>query len=197
VYPDFIRECPPCAAELRSGTPLPRDPRCDGKSLRELLGVLDARGGQVDVSLRATVVARCHRYTFPYFGFGFAWAHHMTGTSEDLPVFLRAGEIGMERRWSFPYLGRGFAWIEHMTARAGDCEFPLHATRVQRESRWRFPYQGYGYAWTAEMEGSIEDTVRALLIVSSVARRRELRFPYRGHGYAWEDAAVLHLVRVP
>ena len=193
MYPELLKECPPCSMTLVSGTPVRELCSDDAPKSRELFDVLEARGGSAETEVRVKVVGRMHHFTIPYFGFGFAWAHRMEGMLGELAVQLQASEVGMDRSWTFPNIGRGYAWIQTAVVSVGGCPILLTASEVKREKRWEFPYQGYGFAWTAKMDGRCGTRIVAELVTTGVSRKKEMFFLWRGHGYAWEETATLLL----
>ena len=50
-------------------------------------------------------------WSFPYYGYGYAWTEELTGECGDqLSAHLRITDVGRDRRQSFPYVGFGYAW---------------------------------------------------------------------------------------
>jgi hypothetical protein len=199
--------CPECKCEFIGWTgncPDCRTPLIDGKiddfkyadqsiSYKDLTTLVKENDGHLEIDLSTVSIEKELKWTFPYFGFGYAWARRMVGRVDETLVELTITEVGKSRSRRFPYMGYGFAWEKKMLGNIGGNEFSLLAVKVSREKKWRFPYLGYGRAWTEEMSGECGDQLKAHLVTTEVGRSGEWRFPYRGYGFGWVKKAVLTL----
>jgi len=186
-------KCPVCKAELieeeRAASPdetvsIPYD---------ALVGTVRDHGGELEVGMSATDVARQKRGSFPFFGYGYAWEKGLSGIIDDISVEMRAQDVGKQRKHNFPWLGYGFAWVKKMRVTIGGNQATLTATKVRREKRQMFPYFGYGRAWTEEMTGECGDRLMVEFSATEVTKRRQSGFPYRGYSYAWVNEGLLRI----
>ena len=72
-------------------------------------------GGQLSIDLLTTHVGIKTTWSFPYSGYGLAWAKRMQGYSDGLAVDLLTAEVGTERKHGFPYAGYRFAWARRLS----------------------------------------------------------------------------------
>ena len=147
-FAGWTGKCPECGTRLLSEAPaaagLPDRPI----SYEGLVGLVREGGGELKIELSTTEVGRERRWSFPYFGYGLAWAKRMAGHIGGNEVSLMAKEVGTETKWRFPYLGYGYAWTQEMSGECGtQLDAELLATDVRRHRGWGFPYLGYGFAW--------------------------------------------------
>lgn len=192
-FPEWIRKCPHCKIALVQA--VPPEPKSMSKTIsyEALVDLVRKNGGKLKIDVSTTDVARDKRWTFPYLGYGFAWAKRMQGTFSNIAVDLLTAEVGMERKWVFPYMGYGYAWVKRMQGYIGGHEISLVAKKVGMERKWGFPYMGYGYAWIQEMAGECGNQLRLHLLATEVRREKKWEFPYQGYGFAWADKSILTL----
>jgi len=76
--------------------------------------------------------------SFPYRGYGFAWAKKTTGEINGIAVDLHIDKILKNKDWGFPYQGYGFAWEKQMRGWVGGHEINLSATKVAHEKKFLF-----------------------------------------------------------
>lgn len=186
-------ECPYCKVPLVEALPPVLQVVDVTLPYEELVARVEQNGGQLRVDLSTTDVGMRRGRSFPYFGYGFAWAKRMQGALDHTAVDLVTAEIGEDRKRGFPYSGYGFAWVRRMEGHVGGNQVTLTATKVKRETSQGFPYRGYGFAWTREMAGQCGPQVHASLSITDVVTRRRWSFPYSGYGYAWENGGSLVL----
>jgi hypothetical protein len=68
--------------------------------------------GGNETALTARKVRRERKWSFPYFGYGYAWTEEMQGTCGDqLEIDLVTTEIGKRKIQRFPWRGFGLSWI--------------------------------------------------------------------------------------
>jgi hypothetical protein len=190
-YTGWTGKCPVCGTPLMEGNPEGFEQVGQPMSYENLLTLIEEKGGYLKIDLSAVRIEKERKWTFPYFGFGYAWTTKMIGRLDDLLVELFTAEVGKSRSRRFPYNGYGFAWEKRMLGTVGGNEMSLDATKVSREKKWRFPYMGYGRAWTDEMDGECGDQLKVHLLTTDVGRGGEWRFPYRGYGFGWIRKAIL------
>lgn len=186
-------KCPQCQSHMVQEVPSISRPPDRPISYEALVELVRNEKGRLRLELATTEVGRRRGRSFPYFGYGYAWAKGVQGHHDDLLIDLDTTEVGRQRTWRFPYNGRGLAWVREMEGNVAGNGLSLAATRVVREETWSFPYFGYGYAWTEEMVGSCGEQLRARVRITEVGRDREQCFPWRGYGFAWERRGILVL----
>ena len=192
-FPAWVRKCPNCKIPLVEKLPPPPEPVEKTISYEALVNLVRKNGGQLVIDVTTTEVGRDKRSSFPYQGYGLAWAKRMQGDYSDISVDLTATDVGMEKKWSFPYQGYGFAWTKRMQGYIGGNEATLTAKKVGMEKKWGIPYQGYGFAWTQEMSGECGDQLRIDFVTTEVGREKKWSFPYLGYGFAWAKKGILTL----
>ncbi len=162
-------------------------------SYQALVDMVKANGGQLQVPLTTTAVGMERKWSFPYFGFGSAWAKRMQGFSMDVSVDLQAVDVGRDKKAGFPWRGYSFAWVKDMGGTIGGNETALTARKVRRERKWSFPYFGYGYAWAEEMQGTCGDQLEIDLVTTEISKKNEQRLPWHGFGLSWIKEGMLTL----
>jgi hypothetical protein len=109
--------------------------------------------GEIWIDVRCSGTGRDRQVSFPWRGYGFAWASEMQGMLSGTPLTLHVGRVGRARRWGFPFFGYGYAWVEEMSGSCGDLlTIELQQVEKHRFSRRRFPHRGFGYAWGKRFE---------------------------------------------
>ena len=189
----WTARCPTCKTPLVEQAPPVPTATERPVSHEALVDLVRENGGQLSIDVSTTDVGSKRTWSFPYFGYGLAWAKRMQGVLDDVLVDLQTTEVGGEKGRGFPYVGYRYAWASRMQGHVGGNEVTLAVTKVAKEKRRSFPYFGYGFAWTQEMSGGCGDQLRVVLSSTDVGRRRARRFPYRGFGYAWANKATLTL----
>jgi hypothetical protein len=192
-YVGWTGSCPECKTALIEHKPEDLEKGGQTISYEDLLALVKEHDGNLEIQCSTVSIEKDRTWTFPYFGFGYAWSTRMVGSSDDLTVELTTTEVGKSKRRGFPYDGFGFAWEKRMLGKIGGNELALQASKVNREKKWRFPFLGYGRGWTEEMSGECGDQLKAHFMTTDVGRSREWRFPYRGYGFAWVKRGVLSL----
>jgi len=193
TYPEWLRSCPPCGAELEPAPPVETPQECV-LGYDELVARLVAAGGMIEVELAATNVGMERSWLPFYRGYGHAWAARLRGRSDDMVVDLRTSEVGRHRVAAFlHYIGYGFAWTKRLEGLICGNAAYLDASKVEMRRRTRFPYRGYGFAWTQAMSGRCGEQIALMLETTDVARRQRYQFPYQGYGFAWIRRARLTL----
>lgn len=162
-------------------------------SYQALVDMVKANGGQLQIPLTTTAVGMEQKSSFPYFGYGSAWAKRMQGSSMDVPVDLQAVDVGRDRKAGFPWRGFSFAWVKEMGGTIGGNETVLTARKVRRERKWGFPYFGYGYAWAEEMQGTCGDMIEIDLVTTEIGKKYFSRLPWHGFGLSWIKEGMLTL----
>ena len=152
-FPEWVRKCPCCKVALVYG--LQPEPEIVEKTIscEGLFDLVRENRGKLKIDLITTDIAKDKRWSFPYMGYGFAWAKKLKGALNNVLVDLTTTEVGMERKWRFPYMGYGYAWVKKLQGHIGGNEVTLTAKKVEMERKWEFPYMGYGYAWIQKMSG--------------------------------------------
>ncbi len=158
-----------------------------------IVDLLSKSGGVREIELQTTEVGRERKMSFPWRGYGFAWARKMRGDIDGLAINLQIDEVGIKKDWGFPYQGYGFAWERQMRGWIGGHEITLSATKVAQEKKLLFPYRGQGYSWTEEFTGDCGKLIRADMRTIEVGRDKKWFFFYFGFGYAWINRATLNL----
>ena len=186
--------CPVCGASLteRVATSPPGNAGAL-LSYEALVHLVRQNGGQLSIDCSTTDVGVKTTWSFPYSGYGFAWAKRMQGNSDGVAVDLLTAEVGTKRKHGFPYSGYRFAWAKSVDGQLGGNPLTLGATEVVMEKKWGFPYFGFGFAWTQEMSGECGAQLKAAFLTTEVGREKQHRFPYRGYGFAWAKKGVLTL----
>jgi hypothetical protein len=192
-YEGWSGECPVCKAALVAASTTIVENSGGSTPYDALVKLVRDNGGRLDFELTTVEVGRERKWSFPYFGFGYAWAKRMKGVSRDIAVDLATIDVGKDRIRRFPYLGYGFAWRREMRGHVGGNEVRLQARKVARRKTRSFPYFGYGRAWTELMVGECGDRLEAELQTVEVLRKKDWRFPYQGYGFAWAGKAMLTL----
>ena len=189
-------ECPNCKNPLVKEIPFEHGLADKPIPYKALVELVRENNGQLQVELSTTNVGRQKKWSFPYFGFGYAWAKSMQGAYKDIPVELSTSEVGKRRQLRFPYLGYGFAWAKSMGGYIGGNEVSLSANKVTREKKRSFPYFGFGRAWTQEMYGECGDQINLDISITengSSSAWGGFPFLFLGYGFAWEKQGVLTL----
>lgn len=193
-FVDWVKKCPNCKTSLIEDS-LPKPAHKDRTiAYTKLVEVIRDHNGSVTVDLSTTDVMMQKKWTFPYFGFGYAWAKNMYGTSAEISVELTSAEIGKRRQTRFPYLGYGFAWVKSFNGIIGGNEFRLSARDVTYKKTWSFPYFGFGRAWTKNMSGECGNQIKVdLTITEHGSSRKWGNFPilFLGYGFAWEKRGLI------
>jgi hypothetical protein len=185
--------CPTCGIPLVENRPLGGGTAGKTITYEELVNLVIENGGQLEIALSATDIGTEKEWSFPYFGYGFAWTKASQGSFKSIPVEVATTSVGRSRKRRFPYLGYGFAWAKEVQGHIGGNPFAATATQVAMEQKRRFPYFGYGYAWTQEMTGECGEQLGVALSAGDVGRKQEWGFPYKGHGFAWANTFSLRL----
>ena len=193
---DFVGwtgKCPIDGASLVPSSPVPDGPAHPPVPYETIIDLIRENGGSCEIKLRTTEVGRERKLSFPWRGYGFAWAKKLTGQINGIAVDLHIDEIGKKTDWGFPYQGYGFAWEQQMHGWVGGHEISLSATSVVHEKKFLFPYRGHGYSWTEELTGECGKLIRANMKTMGVGRDRSWFLFYFGLGYAWISRAILDL----
>lgn len=199
--------CPACACEYTGwigkcpvdGTPLIERPPITQRrgraemSYKSLVERIRKSGGERQVELQTTEIGRERRLTFPFRGYGFAWAKKMQGELDGISVELAIDEVGIQKDWGFPYQGYGLAWEQKLRGWIGGNEIELAASKITHQKKYLFPYRGHGYAWAEEMTGACGKRIHARLQTTDVSRDKRWFFFYFAFGYAWINHATLSL----
>lgn len=193
-FVEWVKICPNCKSKLIE-EPIQK-PGHNNKKIpyEELVGLIRDHNGSITINLSTTDVMMQKKWTFPYFGFGYAWAKNMHGTYSDFSIELSSIEIGKRRQTRFPYLGYGFAWVKSFQGCIEGNEFRLFARDVTYKKTWGFPYFGFGRAWTKNMYGECGNQIKVDLTITEHGRSRKWGdFPilFRGYGFAWEKHGLL------
>ena len=183
--------CPVCGGHPTEGPPSAAIIMDKAMSYEELVGLVGERGGPLAIDLSAIDVGTERTWSFPYFGYGWAWAKRMQGESDGVWADLQTLEVGKRLKSGFPYVGYRFGWAKLMEGSIAGNEVSLAAEKVVFQRKWAFPFFGYGFAWTQEMSGECGPDLKASLVTTEVGRTRRSRFPYRGYGFAWAKRATL------
>ena len=192
-FEGWVGNCPDCRTPLLDESPHIQEISSNIMSYEALVDLVRENGGQLSIELSTTDVGMQKKWSFPYFGYRFAWVKRMQGVNNGVSVDLLTTDVGTEIRRRFPYLGYGFAWGKRMEGDIGGNTITLMATKVRQERKWRFPYSGYGYAWTEELCGECGVQLNATLLATEVGRKKGWRFPYLGYGSAWAKKGELTL----
>lgn len=188
-------KCPVCGASLteRVATSLPSSAGAP-LSYEALVDLVRQNGGQLSVDLSTTDVGVKRTWSFPYSGYGFAWAKRMQGDSDGVAVDLLTAEVGTKKQYGFPYAAYRFAWARSVEGQVGGSGLTLSATQVEMEKKRVFPYFGYGFAWTQEMSGECGPQLEATFLATDVGRKQQRQWwVHRGYGFAWAKRGVLTL----
>lgn len=186
-------KCPNCRNSLQEDKPFSFTKTFEKIKYNDLLQSIKDNGGSLEITVRASEVAKSKSLRFPYAGFGYAWTKRMQGATDGIEIDLSTSKVGKDRKRSFPYQGHGFAWRQEMEGLIGGHEVHLQATKVTRKKSCRFPYRGFGYAWAEEMAGELGDQIQIRLKSSTVKKIRRWQFPYFGFGYAWVKEGILSM----
>ena len=192
-YDGWVGNCPDCRTPLLDEPPYIQEISSNPISYETLVDLVRDNGGQLSMDLSTTDVGMQKKWSFPYFGYRYAWVKRMQGVSNGISVDLLTTDVGTEKRRRFPYSGYGYAWGKRMEGNIGGNALILTAIKVRKESKWSFPYSGYGYAWTQELSGECGDKFSATLLTTDVGRKKGWGFPYLGYGSAWAKKGELTL----
>jgi len=192
-FTGWTGKCPACRTPLVQRQPCTIKPAGKTLSYDDLVSLVRERGGRLQIDLVTTDIGQAKKYTFPYQGYGFAWAKRMQGAIDNVTADLSTTEVGMSKKHQFPYQGYGYAWEKQMQGYIGGTALVLKATEVLSEKKFNFPYFGFGFAWAKELSGECGSQLTATLIAVDIALDKKFRFPYLGYGFAWVDKAVLTL----
>jgi hypothetical protein len=192
-FAGWTGKCPTDGAKLAEPSPLPDEPTHAAMPYETVVDLIRDNGGSYEIELRTIGVGREKKMSFPYLGYGFAWAKRMCGESNGIAVDLHIYEIGRDRDTGFPYQGYGYGWGKQMRGWVGGHEISLTATKVTREKKHLFPYRGHGYSWAAELSGECGKSIQAKMRAVEVDRDRNWFLFYFGFGYAWIRRATLIL----
>jgi hypothetical protein len=195
-YIGWIVRCPVCRSVLIEGLPSEPETVEPTMSYGQLVDLVGAKGGKLQIEVAATEVGMEKDWGFPFFAFGFAWAKRMQGACDGISVDLRCSDVKKEKELRFPYLGYGFAWVNSLQGTINGTEVFLAAKKVVREKKWRFPYFAYGFAWTEMMSGTCGEKLKADLVITEVGKKWQQRYLYLGYGFAWEKKGMLTLSRI-
>ncbi len=195
---DWLRRCPCCGTRLvperPRGFPIP----ATTLSYDELVERAAAgQHGMLRIPLTTTEVSKRKLSSFPYQGYGFAWAKHIEGARDGICAQLATTAVGMERKLGFPWRGYGYGWMQTVEGHVGGHRATLTADSVRNDTWSCFPYFGYGFAWTDAMSGTCGDRLEARLVVAAHEKGRSWGFPWRGYGFAWVTEATLVLKPTP
>ncbi len=185
--------CPNCKEPLVEDPGVFDDGNAHPVSYQALVDMVKANGGQLQVPLTTTAVGMERKWSFPYFGFGAAWAKRMQGSSKDVSIDLQVVDVGRDQKSGFPWRGFSFAWVKEMGGTIGGNTTALTASKVRREKKWSFPYFGFGYAWTEEMHGTCGDQIEIDLVTTEISKRNAQRLPWHGFGLSWIKEGMLTL----
>ena len=189
----WTSRCPVCKTPLVRKLPVIPMTIDEPISYEALVNLVGEHGDQLRIDLSTTDIGMEKKWSFPYFGYGFAWAKRMQGAFNNISIDLLTTEVGMEKRQGFPYRGYRFAWTRRMQGHVGGNPVILTAKKIVREQKQGFPYFGYGFAWTQEMSGECGNQLKVDLAATKVGKDEERGFPYRGYGFAWIEKGVLTL----
>lgn len=192
-YVGWEGKCPIDHTYLLETSPVPEKPTHTPIPYDHIVKLVREHGGSYEINLRAIEVGRGKKMSFPYRGYGFAWAKRMVNGTDGVNVDLHIAEIEKSEDWGFPYQGYGFAWEKRMRGWVGGHEVELTATKVTREKKFLFPYRGHGYAWAERMTGKCGELIRVDLNATEIGRDRAWFMFYFGFGYAWISRATLVL----
>ena len=185
--------CPVCKADLVDVKPTKHVSQNGDIAYEDLVQLVEDQGGRLDIDLATTAVGFKRTWTFPYFGFGRAWASRMQGSCEAASVDLETSEVGMDAERRFPYFGHGYAWAKDLKGDIGGNDIHLTATKVARKRSRGFPYLGYGMAWVEQLSGECGDRLEVDLSVTEMGSRKRWAFPYKAYGYGWAKRGMLTL----
>jgi hypothetical protein len=113
-YAGWQNKCPVCGNPLADKTAPSPKPTGEPVSYDTLVDLIKENGGQLQIEMEATEVGTKITWTFPYFGYGFAWVKRLQGNYQGIPVELSTTEVVRKHTRSFPYNGYGFAWSQEM-----------------------------------------------------------------------------------
>lgn len=193
-YAEWLKKCPICKTSLVENPRTEPDPIINIIDYTKLVEIVRKEYGSIVIELSTNEVGMERKWTFPHFGFGYAWAKSMYGSYRDIPVQLTTREVGVKRKMRFPYFGYGFAWVQSSEGTIGGNDFRLSASHVIYQKKWDFPYFGFGFAWTQQMHGRCGDQLEVGLDITDHGRLRKwgnFPFLYRGFGFAWEKCGRL------
>lgn len=193
---DFVGwegKCPNDGTWMVPITPVSDRPTHASVPYATLVDLLRENKGSIAIELHTTEVGRERKMSFPYRGYGFAWASKVIGEIDGIAVALHIDEIGKNKGTGFPYQGYGYAWEKRMRGWVGGNEVVLSATKVAHEKKHLFPYRGHGYSWSEELSGSCGELIQADMLTTEVGRHRNWFLFYFGFGYAWIRRATLTL----
>ncbi len=191
-YVDWLKKCPGCDANLVKELP-PEINVVNATLPYDELVAMVQENQQLQIDLHTTKICREKHWTFPYLGFGYAWAHRMEGEFSGLLVELNADEVGMDRKWMFPYQGYGYAWVKKMRGFICGNEVNLDVTKIEKKAHLAFPYRGYGFAWAEKMSGMCGKHLKVEMLTTDLGEEKQWGFPYFGFGFAWANKCSLVL----
>ena len=192
-FAGWTGECPIDGTSLMERPPIDTKVVSSAVPYETIVEMIDQNGGTLDIELRTTDVGREKKTSFPFRGYGYAWARRMQGSIDGVAVDLRIDEVGLKKDWGFPYQGYGYAWERRLRGWIGGHEAVLEATNVGQEKKFSFPYRGHGYAWAEKMTGTCGPSIQAELRTTEVGRYKKWFFFYFMFGYAWINRATLKL----
>lgn len=192
-YVGWKGKCPQCRNYLIDEPPPVIKQRGEQLTYEALVETIENCEGNLSIELNCIEVFKERKWSFPYFGYGYAWTKSMQGSYQNLIAHLNTTEVGRSKKNRFPYLGYGFAWEARMEGDIAGNPLTLKSSKVNRDTKIRFPYKGFGFAWTQEMNGNCGEQIQLSFQTTEVMRRMGWRFPYFGFGYAWISKGVLSL----
>lgn len=186
-------KCPTDGTLLLETSPIPDKPTHAAVPYETIIDLIRENNGRYEIDLHTIEVGREKKMSFPFRGYGFAWAKKMVGEINGITIELQIDKIGKNTDWGFPYQGYGFSWEKGMLGWVGGNEIVLTATKVLQEKKHLFPYRGHGYSWAGELAGYCGKLIQADIKTIEVGRDRNWFLFYFGFGYAWISKATLTL----
>ena len=191
-FSGWTGKCPDCGTLLVSEGHAVASTQGTALSYNELIDLVKKNGGKLIIDVSTTEVGIEKKWSFPYFGYGYAWSAGMYGSYNDIAVDLTASDIGKVKKMIIPWFGYGYAWVKTMHGSIGGNEVILHVKKVNTNKSWFFKF-GFGFAWTQEMSGKCGDRLNVEIVTTEVGRKKEFGFPWRGYGYAWAKKGKMTL----
>ena len=170
-YAGWTGKCPFCGKSLVIKEQAVNNKQEKTLSYKELIDIVRENGGKLVIDVSTTEVGFEKKYSFPYFGYGFAWAAKMNGSCDDVGIDFTAVDIGKKKISTFPWVGLGYAWVKTMRGTIGGNEVVFQVNKVDMKKSWVF-YFGFGFAWTQEMCGKCGDRLKAEIVTTDVGRKK-------------------------
>jgi len=116
---DFVGwtgKCPIDGTLLVELSPIPDKPTHAPVPYETIVDLIRENSGSYEIELRTTEVGRDRKMSFPYRGYGFAWAEELAGDcGKSIRADMKTVDVGRDKNWFLFYFGLGYAWVRRAT----------------------------------------------------------------------------------